>query len=57
MIVENDDEKKFDPDLSPGSEHNRDVAKENHLIYDAVKRVYRDSDGCPVRDRFGQPLG
>ena len=55
--MENDDEKKFDPDLSPGSEHNRDVAKENHLIYDAVKRVYRDSDGCPVRDRFGQSLG
>jgi hypothetical protein len=27
-----------------------------HVHYDQQKQVYRDEDGCPVRDKFGQPL-
>lgn len=56
-MTRDDDGKKLDPDLSPGSEHNRDAAREKGLSYDTARKVYRDSDGCPVRDRFGQPLG
>ena len=47
----------FDPDLSPLSEHNQDAAEERGLKYDRAGGVYRDEDGCPVLDRFGQPLG
>ena len=47
----------FDPDLSPHSEVNEDAARERGLRYDPAESVYRDEDGCPVLDRFGQPLG
>jgi hypothetical protein len=47
----------FDPDLSPGSEVNKDAARERGLAYDPEESVYRDEDGCPVLDEFGQPLG
>lgn len=47
----------FDPDLSPLSEHNQDAAEERGLRYDRDEGVYRDDDGCPVLDEFGQPLG
>ena len=47
----------FDPDLSPDNETNRDAAEERGLRYDPAESVYRDEDGCPVLDRFGQPIG
>ena len=47
----------FDPDLSPTSEANREAAEERGLRYDRAGEVCRDEDGCPVLDRFGQPLG
>jgi hypothetical protein len=47
----------FDPNLSPGSEVNKDAVEEQGLTYDPEESVYRDEDGCPVLDRFGQPLG
>ena len=50
-------ESHFDPDFSPCSEVNEDAAKERKLKYDPTESVYRDEDGCPVRDRFGQLLG
>ena len=50
------DKTTFDPDLSPENERNKDAARERNLIYDRRGRVYRDADGCPVRDKFGQPL-
>jgi hypothetical protein len=56
-MTRDDEGKKLDLDLSPGSEHNRDAARKKGLSYDAARKVYRDSDGCPFRDRFGQPLG
>jgi len=48
---------QFDPDFSPNHETNKDAAKERNLTYDRFSKVYRDSDGCPVLDRFGQSLG
>lgn len=48
--------KEFDPDLSPTSEHNRDVAVKQKLRYDSAKNAYVDADGSIVRDKFGQPL-
>jgi hypothetical protein len=48
---------KFDPDLSPDNEANKEAAREHKLIFDRRAGVYRDPDGCPVRDKFGQPLG
>lgn len=47
----------FDPDLSPDSQHNLDVAYRLELTYNPKKREYMDSDGCSVRDEFGQELG
>ena len=47
----------FDPDLSPGSEVNKDAAGERGLAYDPEESVYRDEDGCPVLDEFGHPSG
>jgi hypothetical protein len=54
-----DDEKKpkFDPDLSPEHETNKEAARVRRLTYDRLNRVYRDEDGCLVRDEFGQWLG
>lgn len=48
---------KFDPDFSPETPHNKEIAKKLGLIYDPITEVYRDVDGCPVRDKYGQPLG
>ena len=47
----------FDPDLSPDHEVNRDAAEEQGLTYDPEEAVYRDEDGCPVLNEFGQSLG
>lgn len=49
--------KKFDPDLSPAHEINREAARDHGLYYDAKSKTYRDADGCLVRDKFGQRLG
>jgi hypothetical protein len=47
----------FDADLSPDHEVNRRAAKVRRVTYDPRSRTYRDSDGCHVYDKFGQPLG
>lgn len=47
---------EFDADLSPKSDHNRQVAEKRGLRYDPESRYYRDEDGALVRDKFGQPL-
>jgi hypothetical protein len=46
----------FDPDFSPRADINKRAAKVRGLKYDPNTRQYKDADGCPVRDRFGQPL-
>ncbi len=52
-----DDKKpKFDPDLSRDHETNREAARMRGLRWSKKKRAYVDSDGCLVRDKFGQPL-
>jgi hypothetical protein len=48
---------EFDADLSPEHEVNREAAEEQGLVYDPAEGVYRDEDGCPTLDRYGQPLG
>lgn len=48
---------EFDADLSPNHPTNREAARVRGLTYDPVGCVYRDSDGCPILDHFGQPLG
>jgi len=47
----------FDPDVSPKNPQNIRAANARGLKYDRRSRVYRDEDGCLVRDRFGQLLG
>ena len=47
---------KFDADLSPQHEDNREAARARRLKYSNRKRGYVDEDGCLIRDRFGQPL-
>jgi len=49
--------KDFDPDLSPYHQDNKEAAADHGLHYDPVSRVYRDEDGFPILDKFGQPLG
>lgn len=46
----------FDPDLPLSSETNRTAARARGLRFDAKRAAYVDADGCPRRDRFGQPL-
>lgn len=48
---------RFDPDLSPDNIYNKSVAEARRLMYDRGSKCYRDSDGSPVADEFGQPLG
>jgi hypothetical protein len=47
----------FDASSNPNSSMDREAANQRGLVYDSGERVYRDEDGCPVRDEFGQPLG
>jgi len=49
-------EPKFDPDLTPEHQQNKEAARARRLTYDRRKRAYVDEDGCLRRDRFGQPL-
>ncbi len=46
----------FDPDLSPSSGTNRRAAEARGVTYDPRERVYRDRDGLPIYDEYGQPL-
>jgi hypothetical protein len=48
---------RIDPDVSPYEEHNREAARRLGLRYSRRRGCYVDEDGCPTRDRFGQPLG
>ncbi len=47
----------FDADVGPDNPINQEAANARGLQYDRESGVYRDSDGCLVRDRFGQHLG
>jgi hypothetical protein len=51
-----DTKKHFDPDFSPHHEINQEAAKDHGLKYDSKNKVYKDEDGCLIRDRFGQRL-
>lgn len=51
-----DKEPKFDPDFSRHHEINREAARVRNLRFSLRHDAYVDEDGCPVRDRFGQPL-
>lgn len=53
----NKQEPRIDSDVPWYEEHNRDAARKLRVKYDKNGRVYRDSDGCPTLDEFGQPLG
>ena len=48
---------KIDPSIPWNEEHNLNVAKKLGVRYDIKRRVYRDNDGCPVLDKYGQSLG
>ena len=50
-------EPRIDPSTSPYTPQNKDATKELGLHYDSKNKCYRDSDGCVIRDRYGQPLG
>lgn len=58
MITEPLDKKltDFDADLSPDHPSNQKAAEQRGLVYDRRERVYRDEDGCLIRDEFGQPF-
>jgi hypothetical protein len=46
----------IDPDLLPSNPANIEAARKLGLRYDAFHQVYIHVDGCPRRDKFGQPL-
>ncbi len=45
---------KFDADSPPDNQVNIEAAKARGLTYDTDKEAYVDSDGCLIRDRYGQ---
>ncbi len=45
----------FNADLSPKADTNVIAAQARKWKFDGA--VYRDEDGCPMADEFGQPLG
>jgi len=47
----------FEPGLPPSNIHNTEAARARQLKYDPKSKVYRDAEGCPVKDKYGQPLG
>lgn len=47
----------IDPDVPWYEEHNLDAARKLGVTYNRRRGYYVDEDGCPTRDRFGQPLG
>lgn len=48
---------RIDPDVPWNEEHNLEAAEKLRVKYDKKAKVYKDSDGCPVLDRYGQELG
>jgi hypothetical protein len=57
MAEDTPDFPDFDPDLDPLSEHNISVGRQFGLTWDSAYGVWRDADGCPCYDRYGQYLG
>ena len=47
---------RFDPDLPPEHEVNKQAAQNHKLRWNEKKQHYTDETGALVRDRFGQPL-
>lgn len=47
--------REFDSDLSLDNPANKQAAEDHGLRFDRRRRAYVDEDGCPIRDRFGQP--
>ncbi len=47
---------EFDPDSGPDSVANQGAARAYGLRWNESSGSYEDRDGCPMRDRFGQPL-
>jgi hypothetical protein len=47
---------EYDRDLSRDNPHNVEAAKRMGLKYDPKKESFVDYGGCPVRDKFFQPL-
>ncbi len=45
---------EFDPDYPPSNPQNKEAARDHGLKYDSKAEVYRDEDGCLIRDKFGQ---
>jgi hypothetical protein len=45
---------KFDPNFGPQNPINIAAARERGLTYDPLREAYIDSDGCLIRDRYGQ---
>jgi hypothetical protein len=48
---------EFDVDLKPSNPYNKEVARQKGLRYDRYSKVYRDLEGLPVRDKYGNVLG
>lgn len=48
---------RIDPDFGPRHINNRKAARKLGWRYDPRGRVYRDSEGEMIADKFGQPLG
>ena len=47
---------RFDAELGPNHEINQAAARSHGLTYDRGKRAFVDDEGCPVRDKYGQPV-
>lgn len=48
---------RIDPDIPWNEPHNLEAARKLGIQYDRKAKVYKDSDGCLVRDKYGQELG
>ena len=48
---------EFEAGLPWHNVHNVNAANSRRLVYVGSREVYVDEDGCPVRDKFGQPIG
>lgn len=53
-VKQRDELPDFDLDLSPNSEHNRNVAQRLGLEYESKRRTYVDEDGYLIADEFGR---
>jgi hypothetical protein len=46
----------YDIDLPPSAPHNQRVAEYWDLVYDPKQKAFVDKEGCPIRDKYFQPL-